>query len=171
MAAPVPRGGRGGFAGSVLCARPLPAYNFARVGRTSDRAVPRPPDRPRPCPWPAARARACYVGPLTPAGRVGPAPPVNRYEHAQPDDLLHLDNKKLGRFRRPGDRVTGIARTHPTGPEYVRLAVEDHSRIGFATIELDERGASARLCCPERCATAASWVFTRVMTDNATRQR
>ena len=36
-----------------------------------------------------------------------PAQPVNRYQHEHPGDLLHLDIKKLGRFKRPGHRVTG----------------------------------------------------------------
>ena len=30
-----------------------------------------------------------------------PAQPVNRYQHEHPGDLLHLDIKKLGRFKRP----------------------------------------------------------------------
>ena len=36
-----------------------------------------------------------------------PARPDNRYEYHQAGDLLHLDIKKLGRFWRPGHRVTG----------------------------------------------------------------
>ena len=35
-----------------------------------------------------------------------PAAPIVRYEHPEPGDLLHLDIKKLGRFYRPGHRVT-----------------------------------------------------------------
>ncbi len=33
-----------------------------------------------------------------------PAPPVRRYEHHRPGDLLHLDIKKLGRFQHAGHR-------------------------------------------------------------------
>ena len=33
--------------------------------------------------------------------------PANRYVHDAPGDLVHLDIKKLGRFDRPGHRVTG----------------------------------------------------------------
>lgn len=36
-----------------------------------------------------------------------PPRPINRYEYSAPGDLLHLDIKKLGRFRRSGHRVTG----------------------------------------------------------------
>lgn len=35
-----------------------------------------------------------------------PAPPPQRYEVETPGGLLHLDIKKLGRFRKPGPRVT-----------------------------------------------------------------
>ena len=36
-----------------------------------------------------------------------PAEPVRRYERDNPGELLHIDIKKLGRFQRPGHRVTG----------------------------------------------------------------
>ena len=39
--------------------------------------------------------------------RLGPAEPPNRYERRRPGELVHLDIKKLGRFHRPGHRVTG----------------------------------------------------------------
>ncbi len=32
---------------------------------------------------------------------------VARYEYAKPGDLLHLDIKRLGRFWKPGHRITG----------------------------------------------------------------
>ena len=38
-----------------------------------------------------------------------PAEPARRYERALPGELIHLDIKKLNRFRKPGHRVTGIA--------------------------------------------------------------
>ncbi|MFB0770133.1 IS481 family transposase, partial [Aeromonas salmonicida] len=44
-----------------------------------------------------------------------PAAPVQRYEHEKPGDLLHLDIKKLGRFHRPGHRVTGDRRQDSRG--------------------------------------------------------
>ncbi|WP_024325716.1 helix-turn-helix domain-containing protein, partial [Thioalkalivibrio sp. AKL19] len=37
-----------------------------------------------------------------------PVEPPRRYEHEHPGDLLHLDIKKLARFRHPGHRVTGV---------------------------------------------------------------
>ncbi len=75
-----------------------------------------------------------------------PAPPVRRYEQDAPGDLLHLDIKKLGRFERPGHRVTGdrqAGRSRGAGWDYVHVAIDDHSRISWATIRPDESGASA----------------------------
>ena len=73
-----------------------------------------------------------------------PAQPVNRYQHEHPGDLLHLDIKKLGRFKRPGHRVTGIRRlSGGTGWEYVHVAIDDASRIAFSSVHADETGHSA----------------------------
>ncbi|HEY2868228.1 MAG TPA: helix-turn-helix domain-containing protein, partial [Gaiellales bacterium] len=36
-----------------------------------------------------------------------PRPPANRYEHAAPGELVHLDAKKLGRFWQIGKHVLG----------------------------------------------------------------
>ena len=74
-----------------------------------------------------------------------PAPPVRRYEHPHPGDLLHLDIKKLGRFDRPGHRVTHDRRqrTQGAGWEYVHVCVDDHSRVAFSKLYPDETAASA----------------------------
>lgn len=75
-----------------------------------------------------------------------PARPTNRYVHEHPGDLRHLDVTKLGRFDRPGHRVTGNRQNTPErGPgwEYVHVAIDDHSRTGFTTLHPDERGISA----------------------------
>ncbi len=39
-----------------------------------------------------------------------PVEPVQRYEHAAPGELLHIDTKKLGRIERTGHRITGDRR-------------------------------------------------------------
>lgn len=44
---------------------------------------------------------------------VEPAIPENRYEYAQPGQLLHLGIKKLARIRKPGHRVTGNRQINP----------------------------------------------------------
>ena len=58
-----------------------------------------------------------------------PAQPVNRYQHEHPGDLLHLDIKKLGRFKRSGHRVTGNRQQNSrhSGWEYVHVAIDDAS--------------------------------------------
>jgi transposase InsO family protein len=73
-----------------------------------------------------------------------PKPPIQRYEHADAGDLLHLDIKKLGRIVRPSHRVTGNRRDSVEGAgwEYVHVAIDDHSRIAFSAIYPDETQAS-----------------------------
>lgn len=73
-----------------------------------------------------------------------PKPPPLRYEHAHPGDLLHLDIKKLGRFASPGVRATGDRhhRNPGAGVESLHVAIDDHSRLGFACLLPDERTPS-----------------------------
>jgi len=74
-----------------------------------------------------------------------PCAPVVRYEHELPGDLVHIDTKKLGRIERMGHRVTGDPRdnTNGAGWEFLFVAVDDHARIGFTDLYLDERHPSA----------------------------
>ncbi len=101
-----------------------------------------------------------------------PALPHNRYEYALPGQLLHLDIKKLGRIGSPGHRVTGdrSRRHRGIGWEYVHLAIDDHSRVAFASIEPDERGTSAckALIRTVRYYRSLGVCFERVLTDNGT---
>ena len=73
-------------------------------------------------------------------------PPVSvqRYEHAHPGDLLHLDIKRLVKIARPSHRVSGNRRdtVKGIGAEYVHVAIDDHSRIAFSAIYPDETRAS-----------------------------
>lgn len=99
-----------------------------------------------------------------------PARPDNRYEWEQPGQLLHLDIKKLARFWRPGHRVTGDRHgaSDGAGWEYVHLAIDDHSRVSFGTIEPNERGISAcrALMQALRYYRSLGVRVERVMTDN-----
>ncbi|MCD9030117.1 IS481 family transposase, partial [Luteimonas sp. BDR2-5] len=99
-----------------------------------------------------------------------PALPENRYEYAQPGQLLHLDIKKLARFRRPGHRMTDdrTVNSRGIGWEYVHLAIDDHSRVAFGSIEPDERGISAcrALVQAVRYYRSLGVRFERVLTDN-----
>jgi len=100
-----------------------------------------------------------------------PVKPDNRYEHDAPGDLLHLDIKKLGRFTRPGHRVTGTrqnCKSYGAGWEYVHIAIDDHSRIAFGSIHPDEKAPSAceALIKAVRYYRGLGIRFRRVLTDN-----
>jgi hypothetical protein len=47
---------------------------------------------------------------------------------------VHVDIKKLSRIVRPGHRVTGdrSRRSDGAGWQYLYVAIDDHSRLGFA---------------------------------------
>ena len=99
-----------------------------------------------------------------------PVTPANRYVYDHPGELLHLDIKKLGRFRRPGHRVTGNRRQDSPGAgwEYVHVAIDDASRVALATIHPDETGQSAcrALIAAVRYYQGFGITIRRVMTDN-----
>jgi transposase InsO family protein len=104
-----------------------------------------------------------------------PAPPVIRYVCKRPGDLLHLDIKKLGRFWRPGHRVTGQRRLDSPGAgwEYVHVAIDDASRVACASIYPDETGRSTwrALIAALRYYRSLGIVVHRVMTDNGSAYR
>ena len=100
-----------------------------------------------------------------------PAPPSNRYEHEAAGDLLHLDITKLGRFRKPGHRATGDpqkGKSYGAGWDYVHVAIDDHSRIGWAGIWPNETATSAckALIAAVRYYASLGIRFRRVLTDN-----
>ena len=70
-----------------------------------------------------------------------PIEPVQRYEHAAPGELLHIDTKKLGRIVRPGHRVTGNQRDSVDGAgwEVLFVAIDDHARVAFTAMHEDEK--------------------------------
>jgi transposase InsO family protein len=99
-----------------------------------------------------------------------PKEPVQRYEHAAPGEMIHIDTKKLGRIERPSHRVTGNPRDSVPGAgwEFLFVAVDDHSRIGFTDIHPDERKASAEQFLRNCVAyfRALGVRVSRVLTDN-----
>jgi transposase InsO family protein len=101
-----------------------------------------------------------------------PADPVRRYERAHPGELIHIDIKKLGRFRQVGHRITGDrtgqSKGRGIGWEFVHVAIDDASRIAFSQILPDERQGSAAAFLKAAVAYYASLGVTvvRVMTDN-----
>ena len=75
-----------------------------------------------------------------------PAEPVRRYEREKPGQLIHIDIKKLGKFVRPGHRVTGDRQkgeSRGAGHEFVHVAIDDASRLAFSQILPNEQKESA----------------------------
>jgi transposase InsO family protein len=101
-----------------------------------------------------------------------PAQPVRRYQYDVPGGLIHIDIKKLGRFRRVGHRISGDRSDQSSsggiGWEFVHVAIDDASRIAFSQILPDEKKHSAVAFL--RAAVAfyqgLGVTVTRVMTDN-----
>lgn len=105
-----------------------------------------------------------------------PAEPRPRYERATPGEIIHIDIKKLSRFSRMGHRVTRDRTDQqrhrkangPQGWEYVHVAIDDHSRVGFVEIKPSEKKEPA----VEHLRAAVAYyrslgvTVTRVMTDN-----
>jgi transposase InsO family protein len=107
---------------------------------------------------------------LSRMARIDPPLPAERYEHASPGALLHLDIKKLGCIGRVGHRINGDRRTRVPGIgwEFVHVAIDDHSRIAFSRIQTDEKHSSA----VEFLNTAVQYYrslgvrIERILTDN-----
>ena len=86
--------------------------------------------------------------------RLEPPEPPNRYERRRPGELVHVDVKKLGRIAGVGHRITGQRESQlanrrarrrgaPKAWEFVHVMVDDHSRLAYAEVLSDERGATA----------------------------
>lgn len=103
--------------------------------------------------------------------RLTPPEPVRRYERRRPGDLIHIDIKKLARFKQIGHRITGDrrkGRSRKVGYEYVHVCVDDHSRVAYVEVLPDETGQT----CADFLARAVLWfakkgiTVRRVMSDN-----
>ena len=102
--------------------------------------------------------------------RLEPRPPVIRYEHKAPGEMVHLDIKKLGKISGVGHRIHGdrSKRKRGIGWEYLHVCVDDYSRLAYTELLADEKATTAT-CFLIR---AADWfkrhgvTVRRVMTDN-----
>jgi transposase InsO family protein len=102
-------------------------------------------------------------------------PPVQRYERATPGELVHMDIKKLGRFRRVGHRIHGDhgRRSRGSGSEFLHIAIDDRTRLAYAALFPDETAASAAAF----LALAHRWFASRgvavrgLLTDNGSAYR
>ncbi len=100
-----------------------------------------------------------------------PKEPANSYERARPGELLHLDVKKLGRFKGIGKRFLPEGRARRSvgaGWDFIHVCVDDHSRMAYVEILEDETGPSAA----DFLQRAVRWFadlgvrVERVLTDN-----
>jgi transposase InsO family protein len=95
-----------------------------------------------------------------------------RYERATPGEIIHIDIKKLARFRKVGHRITGDRTSHTNkrgvGWEFVHVGIDDHSRVATARIFPNEKAASAIAFLEHAVDYYRSLGITvsRVMTDN-----
>lgn len=72
---------------------------------------------------------------------LNPPPPVQRYEHPRPGDMVHLDIKGMTRFSEVSLRGDGRLRGKKQHPGFLALhvAVDDHSRMAFTQMLADQK--------------------------------
>ncbi|MFN8087302.1 MAG: IS481 family transposase [Microbacterium sp.] len=99
---------------------------------------------------------------------------AKRYEHDHPGSLIHVDVKKLGRIPDGGGwRLHGRGerpnRHRGAGYDYVHTVIDDHSRVAYAEIHDDEKGATAAAVLERAIAfySALGVTVERVISDNA----
>ena len=105
-----------------------------------------------------------------------PPEPVRRYQRERPGELIHLDIKKLGRFDRPGHRITGTrtgCRNKGAGWDFVHVAIDDATRLAYVEVLGDERKATTTgfLLRALRWFRSQGIRVERVMTDNGSAYR
>ncbi len=103
--------------------------------------------------------------------RLDPVEPANRYCRRHPGELIHLDIKTLGRFRRPGKRALGQGadrRSRKAGWEAVHVAVDDATRLSYVEVLPDQTAATTVGFLHRAIAWFAKQgvIVQEVMTDN-----
>ena len=101
--------------------------------------------------------------------RLEPPETPNRYERSRPGELIHVDVKRLGRFRAAGKRVVSTRyRSQGAGWECCHVAIDDATRLAFVEVLPDERGETAAGFLRRAIAWFAEHDISveRVMTDN-----
>lgn len=109
--------------------------------------------------------------------RLEPPEPPNRYCRRHPGELVHVDVKKLGRFSRPGHRVTGRRPGTYSGGglgwDAVHVCVDDTTRLAYVEVLPDEKATTT----VGFLARAVAWftergvTIQRVMSDNGPNYR
>jgi transposase InsO family protein len=82
---------------------------------------------------------------LSKVSEVEPVCPPNRWQRRHGGELVHIDIKRLPRFDQPGHAVTGdrTKNTPRAGYEYLHVAIDSASRVGFALMMPDQTQLSA----------------------------
>src|SRR6266478_5323594 len=106
-----------------------PAYQIAQATRLS----------------PATISRILRRAHLNRWRHLHPAPPVVRYEHPAPGDLLHLDIKGMTRYQQVSIRGDGRRRGRPqfAGWQALHVAIDDHSRLAFSRMLPNQQSQTA----------------------------
>jgi transposase InsO family protein len=120
---------------------------------------------------PATVSRILRAAKLSRMKDLSPPQAANRYERHKPGEIIHIDIKKLNRFRDIGHRITGdrgAGRSVGAGWEFVHVCIDDNSRTAFSQIKKDERTGSAVAFLKAAIAYYKSLgvKVERVMTDN-----
>jgi transposase InsO family protein len=119
---------------------------------------------------PATVSRILKRNGLSRIASLEPPEPIRRYERATPGEIIHIDIKKLGRFDGVGHRFNGskAKKGRGSGWEYTHIAIDDHSRIAFASVLPDQKKESAIAFLTAAIAyyKALGITVQRVMTDN-----
>ena len=97
--------------------------------------------------------------------------PPQRYEHAYPGSLLHIDAKKFARIEGIGHAIHGdrSRKRRGVGWEVVFVCVDDHTRLAYAEVHPAENA----ICATRFFRRALRWFESlgvrceRVLTDNA----
>jgi transposase InsO family protein len=101
-----------------------------------------------------------------------PVVPVQRYERAQPGELLHIDAKRLARIGgHVGHRIHGERRTRIRGAgwETLHVAIDDATRLAYAEVLATDEAPA----CAAFLGRAVRWYsrrgirIQRLLTDNA----
>jgi transposase InsO family protein len=103
---------------------------------------------------------------------------TTRYERSRPGELVHIDVKKIGKIPDGGGWRAGVLpqggqsaaqRKLRIGYDYVHAAVDDHSRLAYAEILPDEKGATAAdfLRRAGQFFTRHGITIERIISDNA----
>ena len=107
----------------------LPAYQIAQATRLSPATISRILQRARLNRW----------------RHLHPVPPIVRYEHPAPGDLLHLDIKGMTRYQQVSIRGDGRRRGRPqfAGWQALHVAIDDHSRLAFSRMLPNQQAETA----------------------------